>query len=625
MKSMLKDNMILKNQVHHIRAERDILTESENPWIVTLFSSFQDAANLYMVMEFLPGGDLMGMLQKKEIFPEEKTKQYIAEIAMAIASVHALGYIHRDLKPDNILLNWDGHIKLIDLGLCKKIEFESGTVKDKETANSHALAAAKELAAESGNPIGLKPARPQKIRPISNAEDSLYMTLKREGKKSQHRERILAYSIAGTPDYIAPEVLMQRGYGMECDWWSLGVIMYECLIGFTPFYADTPVETCKKILQWNDHLDIPEEVMDTLSEPCIECMLGLIADSPERLGRNGVEEIKSHAWFADIEWDTLRQRKAPYVPKKTKEMRASLEELTRTDANAPKYKRLIEEITQNFDSFEETHAFGAARSKPHGIPNNPLNAAQSGRKVVDPKQAAALTAAADAAGVTVDDAFAGYTFQRPDREIQRTAISAALFTSPRSQETAGSQHHFFGPNPTAGARNQNSTPSASQFYFRDSSQPQTSQGQVSPHPPIPFKSPTNANASGQKSTLMGIATFTATENASLQSTPVSPMRIVAGLASCLQESSQPQTSQGQVSPHPPIPFKSPTNANASGQKSTLMGIPTSTATENASLQYTPVSPMRIVAGLASCLQDSSICAEGGTNSASSTPPMNPRR
>lgn len=99
---MLKENMILKNQVHHIRAERDILTESENPWIVTLYSSFQDTSNLYMVMEFLPGGDLMGMLQKKEIFPEEKTKQYVAEIALAIASVHALGYIHRDLKPDNM-------------------------------------------------------------------------------------------------------------------------------------------------------------------------------------------------------------------------------------------------------------------------------------------------------------------------------------------------------------------------------------------------------------------------------------------------------------------------------------------------------------------------------------------
>lgn len=124
MKSMVKENMIMKNQVSHIRAERNILTESENPWIVTLFFSFQvnrqrsiespplahslhssiaqDAKNLYMVMEFLPGGDLMGLLIKKDTFSELDTRLYVAEIATAIASVHALGYIHRDLKPDNM-------------------------------------------------------------------------------------------------------------------------------------------------------------------------------------------------------------------------------------------------------------------------------------------------------------------------------------------------------------------------------------------------------------------------------------------------------------------------------------------------------------------------------------------
>lgn len=99
---MLKDNMIVKNQVHHIRAERDILTESENSWIVKLFYSFQDAKNLYMIMEYLPGGDLMGLLIKKDTFTEEETMIYVAEISMAIASVHSLGYIHRDLKPDNM-------------------------------------------------------------------------------------------------------------------------------------------------------------------------------------------------------------------------------------------------------------------------------------------------------------------------------------------------------------------------------------------------------------------------------------------------------------------------------------------------------------------------------------------
>jgi serine/threonine protein kinase len=121
MKSMMKEAMIMKNQVRHIRAERDILTESENPWIVTLYYSFQDERNLYMVMEYLPGGDLMGLLMKEDIFSETAARLYVAELVMAISSVHQLGYIHRDLKPDNVLLDWEGHLKLTDLGLCKKV------------------------------------------------------------------------------------------------------------------------------------------------------------------------------------------------------------------------------------------------------------------------------------------------------------------------------------------------------------------------------------------------------------------------------------------------------------------------------------------------------------------------
>lgn len=113
-------------------------------------------------------------------------------------------------------------------------------------------------------------------------DDSMYATLKRTGKKSAHRERVLAYSTVGTPDYIAPEVLEQKGYGMECDWWSLGVIMYECLVGFTPFYGEDPVSTCRKILHWADNLDLPEEVAEHLSEDCLDFMLSLIADAKDR-------------------------------------------------------------------------------------------------------------------------------------------------------------------------------------------------------------------------------------------------------------------------------------------------------------------------------------------------------
>jgi serine/threonine protein kinase len=141
MKSMLKEAMIMKNQVGHIRAERDILTESENSWIVTLHYSFQDDRNLYMVMEYLPGGDLMGLLMKEDTFSEDATRFYIAELILAVSSVHALGYIHRDLKPDNVLLDWEGHIKLTDLGLCKKVEMNGASVLPEQSMNIHAAEA----------------------------------------------------------------------------------------------------------------------------------------------------------------------------------------------------------------------------------------------------------------------------------------------------------------------------------------------------------------------------------------------------------------------------------------------------------------------------------------------------
>ena len=262
MKRMLKEAMIMKNQVSHIRAERDLLTGSENPWIVSLHYSFQDERNLYMVLEYLPGGDLMGLLMRENTFPELAARQYVAEIASAIASVHALGYIHRDLKPDNILLDWEGHIKLTDLGLCKKIEHDSlpgpGPVGGDELSMS-----------------------------IHTAEATTRNSVEREKlpaprHKPTHRERILAYSTVGTPDYVAPEVLSQQGYGMECDWWSLGIILYECLVGYTPFYADEPVTTCRKILRWQHYLEIPDHVAGVVSPECVSFIQALLQEGTTR-------------------------------------------------------------------------------------------------------------------------------------------------------------------------------------------------------------------------------------------------------------------------------------------------------------------------------------------------------
>jgi len=221
-----------KNQVAHIRAERDVLALADNPWVVKLEHSFQDPNNLYLVMEFLQGGDLMTVLMEKDILSEDATRFYIAEIAMAILSVHRLNYVHRDLKPDNILLDTHGHIKLSDFGLCKA--FDTG---------SNYLDQYKSVAKDAAG---------------KDVKDS--KTAQSYGpklKQWKQRGRQLAYSTVGTPDYIAPEVFAQTGYGQECDWWSLGVIMYECLVGYPPFYAEDPMSTCRKNCQLEEDFGFP--------------------------------------------------------------------------------------------------------------------------------------------------------------------------------------------------------------------------------------------------------------------------------------------------------------------------------------------------------------------------------
>ena len=232
-------------------------------------------------------------------------------------------------------------------------------------------------------------------------DSSLYATLKSKGKKSQHRERELAYSTVGTPDYIAPEVLQGKGYGMECDWWSLGVIMYECLVGYTPFYADEPLATCRKILRWADHLDLPEEVATTLSDECIDFMLSLITDAKDRIGLNGFDEIKAHPWFEGLHWDRLHMLPAPHIPVGSQRIRRALEEIRKVETGSIQFRHLIREITANFDEFKEGPTEGVTRNSknplipqalganqpaaPQELPNSPQNAFEGYTFVRQPK------------------------------------------------------------------------------------------------------------------------------------------------------------------------------------------------------------------------------------------------
>ena len=290
-KKMRKEDMISKNQLMHVRTEKEILT-ADNPWIVKLKYSFQDDYFLYLVMDFLPGGDLMNLLMKKDILTEDEARFYTAEMILAVDSVHKLNCIHRDLKPDNILIDKKGHIQLSDFGLSKIAEknFFPMTETNIDQVKSN----------NKDDPITL-------IKKNSNKNISSINSL-----KNKKRTRLMAYSTVGTPDYIAPEVFGQNGYGQEVDWWSIGVMFFEMVVGYPPFFSENPSDTCKKILKWKQYFSIPNDA--NLSPEAKSLIKSLVTTPENRLGYNGVEEIKKHPFFKGINWDNIRNVKAPFIP-----------------------------------------------------------------------------------------------------------------------------------------------------------------------------------------------------------------------------------------------------------------------------------------------------------------------
>lgn len=297
MKTLRKVDVLRRNQVAHVKAERDILAEADNEWVVKLFFSFQDVENLYFVMEYIPGGDMMSLLIKLGTFPEHLTLFYIAELVNAIESVHKMGFIHRDIKPDNILIGADGHIKLTDFGLCTGFRWTHDSRHYQPKGQHHRQGSMEPQAGESHcscqETASLKPLELRKIR-------------------EQHR--CLAHSLVGTPNYIAPEILRRIGYFQLCDWWSVGVIMYEMLVGQPPFMAPTPSETQVKIMNWHEYLHIPRHAV--MSPAAADLILRFCCDPQNRIGRNGADEIKRHPFFSAIDWEVgIRNYEPPYIPK----------------------------------------------------------------------------------------------------------------------------------------------------------------------------------------------------------------------------------------------------------------------------------------------------------------------
>ncbi|AQK90713.1 uncharacterized protein LOC100285373 [Zea mays] len=303
MKKLKKSDMVVRGQVEHVRAERNLLAEVASHCIVKLYYSFQDTEYLYLIMEYLPGGDIMTLLMREDTLTEHVARFYIAETILAIQSIHKHNYIHRDIKPDNLLLDKNGHMKLSDFGLCKPIDCSKlSTLNEDE-------------------PMG-----DDNMRESMDIDSSLSNTANGRRWRSQHEQlqhwqmnrRKLAFSTVGTPDYIAPEVLLKKGYGMECDWWSLGAIMYEMLVGYPPFYADDPITTCRKIVHWRNHLKFPEDAK--LSNEARDLICRLLCDVDHRIGSAGADQIKAHPWFQGVAWDKLYEMEAAFKPQVNDEL-----------------------------------------------------------------------------------------------------------------------------------------------------------------------------------------------------------------------------------------------------------------------------------------------------------------
>ncbi|XP_048875200.1 citron rho-interacting kinase isoform X3 [Brienomyrus brachyistius] len=254
MKVMEKACLRSMENVACFEEERTLLALSSSPWIPRLQHAFQDKDRLYLVMEYLPGGDLMGLMNRYEDqFDEPMAQFYLSELVQAIHTVHQLGYVHRDVKPENVLIDRTGHIKLADFGSAARL-----------TVNKTVSA--------SRLPVG-------------------------------------------TQDFLAPEVLtalnggVPVSYGVECDWWSLGVIAYEMIYMKSPFAEGTSTKTINNIMNFQRYLKFPQD--SKASGPFVDLVQSLLCGVRERLG---FEDLLCHPFFSAVDWSNLRQAVPPFVP-----------------------------------------------------------------------------------------------------------------------------------------------------------------------------------------------------------------------------------------------------------------------------------------------------------------------
>ncbi|KAK5914545.1 hypothetical protein CgunFtcFv8_008978 [Champsocephalus gunnari] len=305
MKKINKQNLILRNQIQQAFVERDILTFAENPFVVSMFCSFETRRHLCMVMEYVEGGDCATLLKNIGALPVEMARMYFAETVLALEYLHNYGIVHRDLKPDNLLITSMGHIKLTDFGLSK---------------------------------MGLM-----------SLTTNLY-----EGHIEKDTREFLDKQVCGTPEYIAPEVILRQGYGKPVDWWAMGIILYEFLVGCVPFFGDTPEELFGQVI--TDDIVWPEGD-ESLPFDAQHLISSLLQTNPlGRLGTGGAFEVRQHSFFTEVNWNSLLRQKAEFIPHLESE-----EDTSYFDTRSERYHHVqsYDEDDTNDDEPVEIHRFSS--------------------------------------------------------------------------------------------------------------------------------------------------------------------------------------------------------------------------------------------------------------------------
>ncbi|KAL8728146.1 MAG: hypothetical protein Q9166_005596 [cf. Caloplaca sp. 2 TL-2023] len=366
MKVIRKSDMLRNSQEGHLRAERDFLVASEKSrWVVPLVASFQDNTNLYLVMEYMVGGDFLGLLFRKDVLKEKKARWYVAEMILCVEEAHRLHWIHRDVKPDNFLISASGHLKISDFGLA----FDGHWTHDQSFFNNHRQSLMEKLGITvEGDSLdrkeGAQIAAGMALASAVTGRKSRRPTPQTDGPGENEQilqwrtrcgNRKLARSVVGTSQYMAPEVIRGELYDGRCDWWSIGIILYECLYGYTPFVCENRHDTKIKILNNATTLKFPSEKdvdrKEKISYEAMDLINSLLQEKEHRLCakqykqndyqlarlgpghlistradkqsqdyqghfvyENDASDIKSHLFFHGLSWERLHLSRPPFVP-----------------------------------------------------------------------------------------------------------------------------------------------------------------------------------------------------------------------------------------------------------------------------------------------------------------------